>query len=422
MILKTAKKLTSRERVRMALDHKEADRIPIDFGAMRSTGIAAIAYNKLRKELGVTKSLARMYDIIQALAYPEKEVRDRFHIDCIDAGQAFLEDDSQWKEFTLNDGSKCLIPGYAEFDVDKDGTILLRNKKGIIVGKKPTTSYYIDQVYWPFAGFQAIPEDINEEKLADFAWTGPSPPWHLDIYNDDDFAQFRSGIKDMHENTDYCIMLAVGCNLFEAGTWLRGMDNFMVDYMVDRKGTERLLDLLMESYFRLLERVITGVGKYVDIFQFGDDLGFQGGVFVPPDIFKSIFFPRYKKMWDYVHDKSDIKIFLHSCGSIYKLIPFLIDAGLDALNPVQTTTENMEPERLKKEFGKDITFWGGGANTRDILASKSPAEVREDVKRRVEIFKKGGGFVFNQIHNVMVDVPPENVIAMFDAAYEFGKY
>ena len=127
-------------------------------------------------------------------------------------------------------------------------------------------------------------------------------------------------------------------------------------------------------------------------------------------------------MWDFVHDRSDIKVFLHSCGSIFELIPFLIDAGLVALNPVQTTTANMEPERLKKEFGTDITFWGGGSNTRDVLPYKSPAEVAEDVKRRVEVFSKGGGFVFNQIHNVMVDVPPENVIAMFDTAYEFGKY
>jgi uroporphyrinogen decarboxylase len=415
-------KITSRQRVRMALDHKEADRIPIDFGAMRSTGIATIAYNKLRKKLGINKGLARMYDITQALAYPEKEVRDRFHIDCIDPGQVFLKDESQWKEFTLNDGSRCLIPKYIEFEIDKEGTLLLRNSKGLVVGKKPRSSYYVDQVYWPFADLPSIPEEISDKKLADFLWAVPSPPWHLNIYDDDQFQTFVKSIKDLHQNTDYSIMLAVGCNLFEAGTWLRGMDIFMMDYMTDRKGTERLLDKLMERYFKLLDRVIQGVGEYVDLFQFGDDLGSQGGVFIPPDIFKDIFYPRYKKMWDFVHDKSDIKIFLHSCGSIFELIPYLIDAGLDALNPVQTTSANMEPEKLKKEFGTDITFWGGGSNTRDVLPYKSPAEVAEDVKRRVEVFSKGGGFVFNQIHNVMVDVPPENVIAMFDAAYEFGKY
>ena len=132
---------TSRDRIRLAVEHKESDRIPIDFGAMRSTGIAAIAYNRLRKNLGITNGLARMYDVLQALAFPERKVRDRFHIDCIDAGQAFLKSDTQWKEFLLNDGSKCLIPKYVEFDTDEEGTLLLKNKKGIVVGKKPKSSF-----------------------------------------------------------------------------------------------------------------------------------------------------------------------------------------------------------------------------------------------------------------------------------------
>lgn len=129
-------------------------------------------------------------------------------------------------------------------------------------------------------------------------WAEPSPPWHLDIFNEQDFKKFVSNIKFMYENTDYSIMLAVGCNLFEAGAWLRGMDNFMVDYMVDKKGTERLLDALIEDYLKILDRVISGVGDYVYLFQFGDDLGSQGGPFIPPDIFKNVFYPRYKKMWD----------------------------------------------------------------------------------------------------------------------------
>jgi uroporphyrinogen decarboxylase len=217
-------------------------------------------------------------------------------------------------------------------------------------------------------------------------------------------------------------MLAVGCNLFEMGTFLRGMDNFLCDIYLDRRGTERLLDKLMEGYFKLLDRVLKGVGKYVDLLQFGDDLGSQQGPFMSPDIFKQIFIPRYKKMWDFVHENSSCKVFLHSCGSLYELLPYLVGAGLDVLNPVQTTAMNMEQEKLKKEFGRDITFWGGGCNTRDILPNKTPAEVKEDVRVRMEVFAKGGGFVFNQIHNVMADVPSENVIAMFEAAYEFGKY
>ncbi|MCL5073251.1 MAG: hypothetical protein M1308_20535 [Actinobacteria bacterium] len=217
-------------------------------------------------------------------------------------------------------------------------------------------------------------------------------------------------------------MLAVGCKLFETGAFIRGMENFMVDIMIDRRGTERFLDALVEKNLKFLDRILKGVGQYVDLLQFGDDLGSQQGLLIPPEIFKSVFKLRYKKMWDFVHENSSCKVFLHSCGSVYDAIPDLIEAGLDVLSPVQTTAVNMEPERLKKEFGKDITFWGGGCNTRDILPSKSPLEIREDVKRRIEIFKPGGGFVFCQIHNVLSDAPPENVISMLEAAYDYGRY
>ncbi|HAX18223.1 MAG TPA: methyltransferase, partial [Actinobacteria bacterium] len=144
------KNITSRQRVKMALEHKEADRVPIDFGGMRSTGISTIAYNNLRKKLGIKNKLARMYDFQQQLAYPEKEIRDLFHIDVIDAGQAFLSDDENWREWELNDGSKCLIPKYIDFEIDEKGTVFLKNSKGLIVGKKPKTSLYVDQTYWPF--------------------------------------------------------------------------------------------------------------------------------------------------------------------------------------------------------------------------------------------------------------------------------
>ncbi len=196
----------------------------------------------------------------------------------------------------------------------------------------------------------------------------------------------------------------------------------MIDMMEDIKGTERFLEVLVEKNLELLDKVLKEVGSYIDVVQFGDDLGSQQGPFMPPKIFKRLFKPRYKKMWDFVHHNSNCKVFLHSCGSVYEVIPDLIEAGLDILNPVQTTTMNMEPERLKTEFGKDIVFWGGGCNTRDILARGTPDQVKEDVKRRMEIFMPGGGFIFCQIHNILADVPPENIIAMLEAANEYGKY
>jgi len=297
---------------------------------------------------------------------------------------------------------------------------LLKNKNNIVLGRKPKTSLYTDQAYWIYGDLEKIPDSFNDEDIAKNMWAVPSPPWHLDIFDDEQYKLFVNNIKELHDRTDYSIMLAVGCNLFEMGTFLRRLDNFLVDIYTDTKGTKRLLDKLVDGYLKLLDRVLEGVGEYVDLLQFGDDLGGQSGGFMSPDVFEDIFKPRYKKMWDFVHERSNCKVFLHSCGSIYEVIPHLIDAGLDVLNPVQTTTANMEPERLKREFGKYITFWGGGCNTRDVLPNKSPKEVKEDVKRRIDIFASGGGFVFNQIHNILADVPPENVIAMFEAAYQYG--
>jgi len=412
--------VTSRERVKLAIEHKEADRVPLDLGAMRSTGIATIAYNNLRKKLGIKKGLARMYDFVQQLAYPEKQIMDIFHIDAIDAGQAFLKSNDNWKEWTLNDNSKCLIPKYLNIEIDKDLIVLVKDKNNIVLGKKPKTSLYVDQAYWVYKDLPAIPDNFKD--IDKHMWAIPSPPWHLNIFDDEEYKLFINNIKELYQTTDYSIMLAVGCNLFETGTFLRGMENFLCDIYIDKKGTERLLDFLVERNLRLLDRVLKGVGKYVDILQFGDDLGSQDRSFMSPDIFKEIFKPRYKKMWDFVHNNSECKIFLHSCGSIYEVIPDLIDIGLEILNPVQTTAANMEAGRLKKEFGKDIAFWGGGCDTQYILSTATVKEVKEDVKRRIDIFAKNGGFIFNQIHNILANVPPENVIAMLEAAYEYGKY
>jgi len=414
--------MTSRERVKLAINHRQPDRVPIDFGAMRSTGIATLAYNKLRSKLGIVKGLARMYDIQQQLAYPEKEIREMFHVDVIDAGQAFLKENNNWREWKLDDVSKCIIPKYLNIEIDKEGMVLLKDNNNIVLGRKPKTSLYIDQAYWVYGNLHKIPNTFNDEDLVKHMWAIPSPPWYLDIFDDEQYRLFIKNIEELHNRTDYAIMLSVGCNLFEMGSFLRRMDNFLCDIYLDKKGTKNLMDRLIEGYMRFLDRVINGVGKYVDVLQFGDDLGGQSGPFMSPDVFKDIFIPRYKKMWDFVHNRSNCKVFLHSCGSIYELLPHLIDAGLDVLNPVQTNATNMEPGKLKKEFGEYITFWGGGCNTSEILPMKTPEEVKEDVKRRIDIFADGGGFVFSQIHNILADITTENIIAMFEAAYEYGQY
>ena len=176
----------------------------------------------------------------------------------------------------------------------------------------------------------------------------------------------------------------------------------------------------MVQHLGTLAKVCEAVGDVCDILRFGDDLGMDSGPFMPPRLYRELFKPHHTRLCDYVHRHSGMRTFLHSCGSLHELLPDLIEAGYDVINPVQTNCRDMEPERLKREFGKDICFWGGGCDTRDVLNRATPAKVRQHVLERLKIFAPSGGFVFNTVHNILPDVPPENIVAMFDAVREFN--
>jgi uroporphyrinogen decarboxylase len=198
------------------------------------------------------------------------------------------------------------------------------------------------------------------------------------------------------------------------------MDNFLMDLCADQRNIERLLDALMEVHLSTLEKVCRAVGDVCDILRFGDDLGTNDGPFMSPILYRRLFKPRHARLCEYVHKNSQMKTFLHSCGSLYELLPDLIKAGYDVINPVQTDCRDMEPDKLKRDFGKDICFWGGGCDTRSVLNRGSPDEVRRHVLERLETFAPGGGFVFNTVHNILPDVPPENIVAMYEAVEEFN--
>ena len=175
----------------------------------------------------------------------------------------------------------------------------------------------------------------------------------------------------------------------------------------------------MERHLASLEKVCAAVGDVVDILRFGDDLGMNTGMFMSREKYQELFKPRHTKLNEYVHSHSNMKTFLHSCGSLYPIMPDLIEAGYDILNPVQTTARDMDPATLKREFGRDITFWGGGCNTQTVLNRGTPEQVYDHTRRMLEIFMKDGGYVFNQEHNILPDVPPENIVAMYKAVSEF---
>jgi uroporphyrinogen decarboxylase len=416
-----ADKMTSRERVLASIRHQEPDRVPVDMGATPSSGISAIAYYNLKHYLGITGGHTRVYDVVQQLAQPEEMILDRFGIDAVDIGRAFNTRDEDWYDIVLPQGITVQFPAWFRPTHQPDGSLDAFAPDGQRIATKPIGADFFDQTYFPYV--DGYPDDFRNlaQVMPKIHWAGlVHSPW--DHAGEADFwQQLREKALALRATTDRALMVVAGCNLFEWGTFLRRIDNFLMDLVSDQYNVERLLDALMEVHLQTLENVCNAVGDVVDVLRFGDDLGMDSGPFINPSIYRKLFKPRHKILCDYVKQHSQMHTFLHSCGSIYKLLPDLIEAGYDIINPVQTNTRDMDPRRLKAEFGADITFWGGGADTRFILNHGTPEEVWDHVTERLEIFSPGGGFVFNTIHNMLPDVPPENIVAMFEAVDEFNK-
>jgi uroporphyrinogen decarboxylase len=264
--------------------------------------------------------------------------------------------------------------------------------------------------------------DRLDEEMGRIMWARDAhSPW--DHAGDEGFWDaLREKTLHLRQNTDKALLVVCGCNLFEWGTFLRRMDNFLMDILCDQYNVEKMLDEIMKRHLATLEKVCNAVGDIVDVIRFGDDLGMTSGPFMDAETYRTLFKPRHKILCDYVKQHSRMHTFIHSCGSISLLMPDMIDAGIEIFNPVQTNAFRMEPEFLKKEFGKDCTFWGGGIENAGVLNNASPERVREQVLERLEIFSEGSGFVFNTVHNILPDVPPENVVAMFDAIHEFNNH
>jgi len=409
--------MTPRERVCAALRHEETDRPPIDFGAMRSTGIMAIAYGQLTAHLGLDEPTLA-YDVVQQLAQPSEAVLHAFGVDVVDLGRAFLTDPNDWRDWTLPDGSPAKAPRYFAPESDGAGGWRVRAADGTVFGRMPAGAQHLSQCYWPLSHLQS-PDQIGDiaPHAAKVTWMAlPSPPRHLDLMTDEGLQAVKGGARRLHETTDRAIMAAFGGNFLEGGQFLCGMQRFLEMLAAEPSLAEALLDRLFETYMAVLPRFLEAVGPYVQVVQVGDDLGTQTGAQISPAMYRRLIKPHHRALYAYIREHFDGFLFLHSCGSIRELIPDLIDVGVQIINPVQTAAAGMDPTELKREFGRDLCFWGGGCETQSTLRLGTPEEVAAQVRERIRIFSPGGGYVFNQVHNVLSDVPPENIVAMFQAA------
>ena len=413
--------MTSRERVMAAINHKEPDYVPLDLGGTPSSGISAIAYNNLKKNLGIKEGHTRIYDVVQQVVIPEENIINQFGVDVIDIGRVYNEKDSDWYDTQLGDGSIGQYPKWFKPTRLNNGDYIVVDKEGTQIAKMPVGATFFDQTYFPY--LEDYPDDFMDldHQMGKVLWSAlVHSPWdhagEKDFYND-----LRQRVLKLRASTDKALMITCGCNLFEWGTFLRRMDNFLMDTYADPDNVIALVEQLMQRHLTTLEKVCTSVGDIVDILRFGDDLGMDTGMFMSREKYQKLFKPYHTQLNEYVHKHSNMKTFLHSCGSIYPIMGDLIDAGYDVINPVQTTAYQMDPATLKREFGKDITFWGGGCNTRSILNRSTPEEVYDYSRRMIDIFAPGGGFVFNQEHNIMPDVPAENIVAMYKAVADSRK-
>jgi uroporphyrinogen decarboxylase len=232
--------------------------------------------------------------------------------------------------------------------------------------------------------------------------------------------ELAAGARRLRARTDRAIIGLFGGNLLEIGQMLFKMDQFLMMLAGEPQRAHRFLDALVEYHLASLERFLGAVGPSIDIILFGDDLGAQKGPQISPRMYREFFQPREKIMWARAKQLADVKVMLHCCGGVRPLLPGLIEAGLDAINPVQISCRGMEAEGLKRDFGKDLTFWGGGCDTQSVLPQGTPEQVRAHVLGQCELLAPGGGFVFQQVHNIMANVPPENIIAMYGAVGEFN--
>jgi len=411
--------VNARERILAAIDHTEPDALPVDLGGTPSSGISAMAYGRLVEYLDFKDRRNWVYDVVQQVAQPSEEVLDYFKIDVIDLGRTFNTGDKDWYDSYLSDGQTAQLPAWFRPKKHADGSHLVY-KEGEAIAAMPASAFSYDQIVFPFIdGYPSSYGANLDEAMSRVHWAGLAhSPW--DHAGEPDFWEhLRANALALKARSDRAIIMVAGCNLFEWGTFLRRIDNFLMDLVYAPDEVERFLDALMERHLDSLEKICQAVGDVVDIIRLGDDLGMNTGPFMSPATYRKLFKPRHTILCDYIKANSSLHTYLHSCGSIYKLMPDLIEAGFEILNPVQTNARDMQPERLKVEFGQDVVFWGGGVDTRSVLNQADPAQVKDHVRKNIETLAPGGGFVFNPIHNILPDVPPENIVAMFDAVDEY---
>ncbi len=377
--------MDSRQRLISALNHKEPDRIPIDLGGVSVSLIHQNAQKNLAEYLEISDPQEKIHNLMTMCVYTDERIKQRFHsdIELIQPGKP-----DSW-ELTID-------PGTGKWSDDWG-----------VVYKKPENVMYYEWDFQPLQNAKDI-SDIDKYIMPD-----PSDPGR--------YRGTKEKVEDIYNNTSKAMLVNSAYGIWEQTMTIRGLQNSLMDLAMNKKFIEYLAEKLLDWLLVYYDKMLSLVGDFVQVVKMDDDLGFKNGPLMSPEIYRKIYKPRHKTIVDFIRSKTDAKIFIHSDGSIYDFIPDFIDLGIDIINPVEVTAANMDSSRLKKEFGRDISFWGGGCDNK-ILEKGTPGQIEAEVKKRVSDFSPDGGFVFGSIHCIQPFVPPENIAALFDSAYKYGFY
>jgi len=402
--------MTHRERALKALNHQEPDRVPIDFGGIVDSTIAAIRYQELRRQLNLPPSSTRIADASQYMAILEEDVRQALDID---TAPVFAEP-REWRSETFANGFRAELPAKFQPERLPDGSQVVLNGAGQVTLKMPADGFFFDPVYSPLADAADVSE-IERHLHAIETYDSPS---HLD----NGYEAMAAIARRLREQTDYLVVGFFGGHIFQASQSLRGWEAFLIDLLTNRKFAETLMDQLAEANIRRFTRFAETVGPYVDVVHFEDDLGMQDRPLLSPQLYREAVKPYHAKLLRHVKSACDALVLFHSDGAVAHFIPDFIEMGVDAINPVQVSAEGMDTKVLKREFGKEIAFWGAGCDSQRVLPFGTAVDVTQEVKRRIDDLAPGGGFVFAPVHNIQGEVPVENVVTMFETAREYGVY
>ncbi len=376
--------MNSRERLLTALHHQEPDRIPFDLGSTQVTGIHVIAYQHLREYLGLPPAEPTICDEVQRLALPDDDLIEKLGID---VRGLFPLNSHNWRVNAIDTGD------HWEY----------HDEWGLTQHKPKPDGLYFSVVKSPLDRPALTTEDVRT-----YAWPATGDPQRI------------AGLRDLalkYRAQGQAVMIkGVLAGIFEMSQRVRGMQNLMIDLAANETLACTFLDKMVELKIKFWEMALAQLSDLVDVISEADDYGTQTSQLISPRMFRRIFKPRLQSLFARIHQLApQAKLFFHSDGNIRPILPDLIEIGIDVLNPVHITATGMEPGALKRDFGQDVCFWGGGVETQNVLPFGTPQDVKDNVHRNIEALAPGGGYVFNTIHNIQADVPPQNIVAMIEA-------